>query len=157
MGRVNTPKLSAEERSVLEKGHQNGKTHAFRKRCQVILLKSEGRTSKSVGSIVKMSNMSVDAWVRRYKSEGIDGLKTKAGRGRKPLLDKEKDKEDVLAAVKSNRQRIDMAKSEWEAAQVGRTVSRDVFRRFLKALAAGTSESGAGARASPTQSSTSSS
>lgn len=95
--------------------------------------------------------------MRRYKSDGIDGLKTKAGRGRKPLLDKEKDREDIMAAVKSNRQRIDMAKAEWEAAQAGRTVSRDVFRRFLKALAAGTSESGAGARESPTQNSTSSS
>ena len=130
MSRVNTPKLSPEERTVLENGHRNGKTHAFRVRCQIILLKSEGRTSKSVGSIVKMSNMSVDAWVRRYKAEGIDGLFTKAGRGRKPLLDKEKDKESILAAVKSNRQRVDMAKAEWEAAQAGRTVSRDVFRRF---------------------------
>ena len=157
MSRVNTPKLSPDEQAALETGHRNGKNHAFRNRCQVILLKSEGRTSKSVGLIVKMSNMSVDAWVRRYKSEGIAGLRTKPGRGRKPLLDKEKDKESILAVVKSNRQRVDMAKAEWEAAQVGRTVSRDVFRRFLKALAAGTSESDAGARENPAQSSTSSS
>jgi len=85
MSRVNTPKLSADERTVLENGHRNGKTHAFRNRCQVILLKSEGRTSKEVGLIVKMSNMSVDAWVHRFKSEGIDGLQTRKGRGRKPL------------------------------------------------------------------------
>lgn len=116
MGRVNTPKLSTEDRNSLENGYREGQTHAFRQRCQVILLKSEGRTSKSVGSIVKMSNMSVDAWVRRFKSEGIAGLKTKPGRGRKPLLDKEKDREEILAAVKSNRQRVDMAKAEWEAA-----------------------------------------
>jgi transposase len=149
MSRVNTPELSAEDRNLLEKGHKNGKTHAFRKRCQVILLKSEGRTSKSVGSIVKMSNMSVDAWVRRYKVEGIEGLHTKPGRGRKPLLNKETDQESILAAVKSNRQRVDMAKAEWEAAQGGKTVSRDVFRRFLKALAEGTNEFGAGASENP--------
>ena len=149
MSRVNTPKLSADERTVLENGHRNGKTHAFRNRCQVILLKSEGRTSKEVGLIVKMSNMSVDAWVRRFKSEGIDGLQTRKGRGRKPLLDKEKDREGILGAIKTNRQRVDMAKAEWEAAQAGRTVSRDVFRRFLKALAENTSEFGAGASENP--------
>ena len=106
---------------------------------------------------MKMSDVSVNAWVRRYKTEGIEGLKTKPGRGRKPLLDKVKDEASILEAIKDNRQRVDMAKSEWEAAQGGRTVSRDVFRRFLKALAGGTSESGAGARESPTQSCTSSS
>ena len=157
MSRVNTPKLSVDERAALENGHRNGKNHAFRNRCQVILLKSEGRTSKEVGLIAKMSNMSVDAWVRRFKSEGVAGLRTKPGRGRKPLLDKEKDKESILAVVKSNRQRVDMAKAEWEAAQGGRSVSRDVFRRFLKALAAGTSESGAGASENPTLTPTSSS
>lgn len=154
MGRVNTPNLSIEERNSLENGYREGQTHAFRQRCQVILLKSEGRTSKSVGSIVKMSNMSVDAWVRRFKSEGITGLKTKPGRGRKPILDKEKDQEEILAAVKSNRQRVDMAKAEWEAAQGGRTVSRDVFRRFLKALAADTNEFAAGASENRTKRST---
>lgn len=156
MSRVNTPKLSLEEQKLLETGYRNGKTHAVRTRCKVILLKSEGRTSKSVGQIMGMSNMSVDAWVRRFKSEGIAGLNTKPGRGRKPLLDKETDQESILAAVKSNRQRVDMAKAEWEAAQGGRTVSRDVFRRFLKALAADTSEFDAGASENPTQTSTSS-
>lgn len=145
MSRVNTPILDKVQRTALDEGYKNGKNHAFRKRCQVILLKSEGRTSKEVGAILKMTNMSVDAWVRRYKAEGIEGLRTKPGRGKKPLLDKEKDGESVLEAVKANRQRVDMAKAEWEAAQAGRTVGRGAFRRFLKALAEGTSESGAGA------------
>lgn len=156
MGRVNTPLLSQEQRDALEEGYKNGKSHAFRKRCHVLLLKSEGRTSKGVGAILKMTNMSVDAWVRRYKAEGIEGLRTKPGRGKKPLLDKEKDKESVLAAVKANRQRVDMAKAEWEAAQAGRTVGRGAFRRFLKALAEGTSESAAGASESRAPNSTSS-
>ncbi len=145
MGRVNTPILDKVQRTALDEGYKNGKSHAFRKRCQVILLKSEGRTAKEVGAILKMTNMSVDAWVRRYKAEGIEGLRTKPGRGKKPLLDKERDSESVLAVVKANRQRVDMAKAEWEAAQAGRTVGRGAFRRFLKALAEGTSESGAGA------------
>ena len=154
MGRVNTPILSDAERSALEAGYRQGKSHAFRKRCHVILIKSDGLTSKAVGAILKMTNMSVDAWVRRYKTAGLEGLKTKPGRGRKPLLDTDKDKESVLAAVKANRQRVDMAKAEWEAAHAGRAVGRGAFHRFLKALAAGTSEYGAGASESRTPSST---
>ena len=140
MSRVNTPILDKAAQSALEKGYQEGKNHAFRKRCQVILLKSEGRDSKSVGSIVKMCAMSVNTWVKRYKEEGIEGLKTKEGRGRKALINKEQDQAPILEAVKANRQRVDMAKAEWEAQNADKKVSRDTFRRFLKALAANTSE-----------------
>lgn len=154
MSRVNTPKLSESDRIALETGYRTGKTHTFRSRCHLILLKAEGRDSKSVGAIVQMCGMSVNNWVNRYKSEGIEGLCTKAGRGRKPLLSKAEDAEGILEAVRANRQRVDMAKAEWEAAQGGRTVSRDVFRRFLKALAAGTSESGGSASENPIPNST---
>lgn len=154
MGRVNTPKLSESAKEALEKGYRSGKTHAFRLRCQLILLKSEGRKSEDVAKIVKMCKMSVNNWTNRYNQEGISGLATKPGRGRKPLLDKGSDGASILEAVKSNRQRVDTAKAEWEAAQADKTVSRDTFRRFLKALAENTSESGAVASESPTPNST---
>ena len=135
MSRVNTPLLDYPSQSALEKGHREGKNHAFRKRCQLILLKSEGRDSKSVGSIVKMCEMSVNNWVNRYKTEGIEGLITKPGRGRKATLNKADDGASILEVVKTNRQRVDIAKAEWESQQANKTVSRDTFRRFLKALA----------------------
>lgn len=140
MSRVNTPELDISAKTAIEKGYREGKTHAFRNRCQVILLKSEGRDSKSVGSIVKMCAMSVNNWVKRYKEEGIDGLITKEGRGRKSVINKQDDQASILEAVKANRQRVDIAKAEWEAGNANKTVSRDTFRRFLKALAANTSE-----------------
>jgi hypothetical protein len=67
MSRVNTLILSESDRTALEKGYKEGPTHAFRVRCHVILLKSEDRESKPVGSIVKMSHVSVNFWVSRYK------------------------------------------------------------------------------------------
>ena len=140
MSRVNTPELDIRAKSALEKGYREGKTHAFRKRCQVIWLKSEGRDSKSVGSIVKMCAMSVNNWVNRYKEDGIDGLLTKEGRGRKTVISKQDDQASILEAVKANRQRVDIAKAEWASGNANKTVSRDTFRRFLKALAASTSE-----------------
>ena len=59
MGRVNTPMLTLEQRRELEAGVRDGKSHSFRMRCQSVLLKSDGRTSKDVGSITGMCNVSV--------------------------------------------------------------------------------------------------
>lgn len=139
MGRVNTPILDKESKNALEQGFKTGKTHAFRVRCQLVLLKSENRKSKEVAKIVKMCEMSVNNWLVRYADEGIDGLKTKKGRGRKPLINKSTDEVSILASVKANRQRLQTAKAEWEA-QNSKSVSRDTLRRFLKVLADDISE-----------------
>lgn len=120
MGRVNTPILAIEEREVLEKGYRTSGSHALRSRCQVVLLKGEGRRSKDVGAITGMTNVSVNGWLSRYKAEGIGGLLTREGRGRKPKIDKAADKAAVLEAVKSNRQRLQTAKAECGGQQVGR-------------------------------------
>ena len=134
MGRVNTPILTPEQRRALESGLRDGQSHCFRMRCQSILLKSEGRTSKEVGTITGMCHVSVNSWLNRYKSEGISGLCTKSGRGRKPVIDREEDKESILVAIKANRQRMRTAKSEWEA-KSGKSVSDSTFKAFLKSLA----------------------
>jgi transposase len=103
-------------------------------RCHTILLKAEGRNSKEVGGITGMSQVSVNSWLERFKSEGMSGLQTKSGRGRKPILVESEDKASILAAITSNRQRLQSAKAEWEA-QSGKKVSRVTFRNFLKSLA----------------------
>ncbi|GHV14661.1 hypothetical protein FACS1894169_04020 [Bacteroidia bacterium] len=103
-------------------------------RCHTILLKSEGRNSKAVGSITGMSQVSVNSWLSRFNSEGILGLYTKSGRGRKPIIVASEDREQILTAIKSNRQRLQTAKTEWEA-QSGKKVSRITFRNFSKSLA----------------------
>jgi transposase len=111
-------------------GCKTGKSHCFRNRCHVILLKSGGRTSKEVGKITGMSHVSVNSWVHKYKEEGMEGLSDKSGQGRKPLLSKE-DGVLLLEIVKSNRQRLQVAKAEWES-QSGKSVSRSTLVRFFK-------------------------
>ena len=133
MGRVNTPVLTLEQRQALESGLKEGKSHCFRMRCHSILLKSEGRTSKEVGAITRMSNVSVNSWVNRYKTAGIFGLYTQPGRGRKAILSVCEDKESILSSIKANRQRMRTAKSEWEA-KSGKSVSDSTFKAFLKSL-----------------------
>lgn len=138
MGRINTPIINEQAKSELEIGLKTGKSHSFRTRCQLVLLKSEGRKSKEVADIVKMCEMSVNNWLNRYKSEGIAGLYTKSGRGRKPIIDRHQDEAGILESVKANRQRLQTAKAEWESTS-GKTVSSSTLRRFLKALADDTS------------------
>lgn len=139
MGKIKVLGLSETARASLGKGYGEGKTHAFRNRCHVLLLKEEGRSSKEVASIVKMCEMSGNHWVSRYLIEGLEGLKTKAGRGRKPLLDKQSDAKRIRKAVEQNRQSLSHAKAAFEA-QGGTKVSDETLRRFLKALVADINE-----------------
>jgi len=44
MGKTKVVSLTAEQRAELEKGYRTEKSHCFRLRCQMILLKSEERT-----------------------------------------------------------------------------------------------------------------
>ena len=131
MGRVNRPILTPSEADVLEKTFKQSRNHTLRQRCQVILLKAAGRTSEDVGAALGLCHVSINSWVKRYKTEGIKGLETKPGRGRKPQLTVEKDGTAVLVAVQANRQRIALAKAEWEAQEAERkNVSLGVFRAF---------------------------
>jgi transposase len=134
MGRVNTPLLTDAQRKELEHGFKRGLSHCFRMRCQSVLLKSAGHKSTYAASLTGMCAVSVNNWVARYNREGISGLHTKSGRGRKPLLSQTEDKPSILAAIKANRQRMRTAKAQWEA-ESGKKVCATTFKSFLKTLA----------------------
>ena len=134
MGRTNKPLLTVEGRIALQEGHKNGKQPVYRQRCQIILLKADGRSSADVARIVGQCTMSVNNWVVRYKEFGIEGLLTKAGRGRKPTLTVAEDGAAVRRAVEAYRQQLEQAKLAFEA-ESKKEVSRATLRRFLKVLA----------------------
>lgn len=133
MSRVNTPILTESQRQELEHLFKTSPKHVVRKNCHTILLKADGRTSKDVGTIVGMTDVSVNSWLRRYKTEGISGLLIKPGRGRKPIMDNS-DTESVGQHIQEHRQRAEMARAEWQASS-GKEASRSTFRNFLKVLA----------------------
>ena len=130
MPRIRQIVLTDEDREALEQGYKYGESHAFRKRCHLVLLKTEKRKSKEVAGIVGCCEVSVNNWLNRYEAEGIEGLKTKEGRGRKSIL-KEEDLAAVKEAVKANRQRLSIAKAELEA-ELGKEFSEKTLGRFLK-------------------------
>lgn len=131
MGQIKHIALSGEQRQALEQGYRQGSSHAFRQRCHLILLKSEGRTSAQVAEILDCCEVVVNTWLRRYQAEGLVGLHTRPGRGRKAILDDVADVAAVKAAVATNRQRISLAKAELEAA-LGKRFSEKTLTRFLK-------------------------
>jgi transposase len=132
MNRINTPILTEEQRKELEEGFNNGKSRCFRIRCQVILLKSECRTSKEVGTLTGMCEGIVNSLVKKYKAGGIIALHTQPGQGRKPIITEE-DKEAILAALQANQQQFKTAKAEWEK-QSGKKVCDNTFKSFLNKL-----------------------
>lgn len=69
------------------------------KRLRTILLAQQGFTAPEVATCTGFSRRMVQKWVERYNAEGLAGLDTKPGRGRKPPLTPEQ--EDQL------RQRLD--------------------------------------------------
>ena len=138
MGKITKIELSESERIKLNLGFKEGASHCFRMRCKAVLLKSEGLSSEAIGKIVEMTQISVNNWVKRYLLEGISGLETRKGRGRKPIMDCS-DEEAVRKAIENDRQSVNKAREAWQNA-VGKEASKSTFRRFLSALAQDISE-----------------
>lgn len=56
------------------------------KRLRTVLLARQGFTAPEIATCTGFSRRMVQNWVERYNREGLAGLETKAGRGRKPPL-----------------------------------------------------------------------
>ncbi len=140
MGKIRTIDLRSAARQELEQGYRSGESHALRQRCQLVLLKSEGRTSEQVAQLLKMHPVTVNNWLTRYQTEGLAGLATKPGRGRKPVFEPARDLEQVRQAVVQERQRLSQAKFMLEQ-QLGKEFSLKTLKRFLKKLSAATNVS----------------
>jgi transposase len=139
MGKIKIIQLSDTQRQELEDGYRNGKSHAFRQCCQMILLKSENRTSAEIAQFLGCHKITVHEWVKRYQTEGIEGLKMRPGRGRRAILSAATDLSRVRAAVMRSRQRISLARAELEA-ELEKPFSTTTLKRFLKKTIAASNE-----------------
>ena len=109
----------------------------------MVLLKSRGRKSTEIAEVLDCCEVAVNNWVKRYKTAGLEGLRTKEGRGRRPLLDHQQDAQQVRAAVRKHRQRISLARAELEHT-LSKDFSQRTLVRFLKSLVADINESAEG-------------
>ncbi|WP_245206970.1 hypothetical protein [Barnesiella sp. WM24] len=104
-------------------------------RCRAVLQKSTGLTSEQVGEQTDMTHISVNSRVKRFETEGIKGLETRPGRGRKPIMDCS-DEESVRKAIENDRQSVKKAKEAWQQASGGRSL-REYLHGFFIRLGAG--------------------
>lgn len=139
MSRLTKLMLTADQEAALQKGQHADPSPAFRARCQMILLKAKKQPSWQIAEQVGCCMIVVNHWVKRYQAEGIEGLRTKQGRGRKAIFNRDTDLERVRVAVQANRQRLSLAKAELEA-ELGRTFSTMTLKRFLKKTVAVSNE-----------------
>lgn len=133
MGKIKELKLTPQQQSALENGYRKGSSHAFRMRCKAVLLKAQGLSSLKIGEQLYMNQVSVNNWVKRFESEGINGLNTRAGRGRKAIIGTQ-DEAIIRQAIEKDRSSVLATKAQWEAA-TGKTACEETLRRFLSVLA----------------------
>ena len=131
MAKIKSIALTTQERTALENGWRRDKSPALRQRCRIVLLKAQTRTSKDVAAQVGCCEMAVSTWLKRYQAEGIAGLQTREGQGRRPILNTEEDLAAVRRAVQHNRQRVSLARAELTQ-ELGKGFSDLTLRRFLK-------------------------
>ncbi len=99
-------------------------------RARIVLLRAQGRKEVDVARTVGTSMTTVSLWSNRFELQGLDGLKDKKGRGRKPFLPIDKIQQ-VITRVTQPPQ----GKRRWStrtmAKQVG--ISPDSVHRIWKA------------------------
>lgn len=135
MGKKKIVILSDEQQTELDKGYRKGKNHAFRERCHLILLKSENRTSEEVAEILDCCEMSVNNWQKRYEKQGIKGLETRPGRGRRPILSQQ-NPEHLRKAQKEIKCHPNSVKTVVAALEedLGLMMHPETLKRFLKKM-----------------------
>ena len=84
---ISVPEVTAEEKLILEK-RVRAPTTSQRDclRARIVLLRAEGRTLQDVAQQLQVSVPCVCKWSQRFAREGLDGLRDRPGRGRKPSL-----------------------------------------------------------------------
>lgn len=135
MGKKRIPLLDSVQFEELTDLYMNGANHKIRQNAHIILLKSQGHSSKYITTLMGYPKyeVTVNSWLSRYEKYGIAGLKHKAGQGRKGILNVETDEAIVRQIVQSERQRLTHAKSLIEE-KLGVQISRTTLVRFLKRL-----------------------
>lgn len=127
--------LTITEIAQLKEGKKHGKSDAFRIRCQAILLSNKGYTTTDISDVLSVSRSSVFTWFSAWKKQGFEGLKTKSGQGRKPLLSM--DNKDHIRAVekavkKSHEKGVNLLAEVDAQLGLNEGLSMRMLRAFLK-------------------------
>ena len=98
-----------------------------------------------MAAVLDTNEIRVHNWLKRYAAQGLEGLNTSAGQGRKPILE-QAHLPVVRAAVEQERQRLSQAQKIIENT-MGKKMSQQTLIRFLKNSTAVTNASESDQRA----------
>lgn len=127
--------LTEEQKSSLKKGYTHGKSPLYRRKCHSILLSHSGKTASEIATFFGVTTHSVREWLKQWEQHGLEGLKLKPGRGRKPKLNLEEDQhvQTVKTLIKNEPKNLARVTAQIED-QLGVDVSKKTLKRFLKNL-----------------------
>ncbi|HEX9005038.1 MAG TPA: IS630 family transposase [Blastocatellia bacterium] len=120
--------LTTEEREILETTFKTHSSHSARIRAHAILLSDRQFSIDEIAEIFNVHRNTVVEWFERWQKErSVEDI---SGRGRKPKLDEEEQKE-VIEILDQHPQSSRQALGKIEQ-QMGQTISRDTLRRIAK-------------------------
>lgn len=123
MGRNAGIKISLRERKILEQFMKVARDAREYRAALGILLRAENKSAENVGKKLGVTIKQVFMWCRKFKEEGINGLKVKKQTGR-PARAKNKAKEILPTLIKKDPQTFGFLKGKW--------VLRDISKQLKK-------------------------
>ncbi|MCG3146269.1 MAG: IS630 family transposase ISHsp2 [Gammaproteobacteria bacterium] len=105
-------------------------SEVVRRRAHAILLNSRGYSVDQIADIYEVDRDTVSRWLERWEGDGTNGLHDQPGRGRKPSLNEEEQKQAIEIVGKDPRSsKRSLSKIE-EA--TGKEISHSTLKRILK-------------------------
>jgi transposase len=139
MKRIQVPPLTKEQLAELEKLYQKTDKPRYRTRAQMVLLAAEKRMkAEEIAEIVRESYITILRWLKRYLSEGVEGLLDVPRPGRSTKIT-EAYRKQLLEAVRRRPRSLGLEYSLWTlrrltdylAEETGIRVSHETVRREL--------------------------
>ena len=133
--------LSPAALAELDELYRGTRLVRLRTRAQMVLLAAEQRlTAAAIAAIVRASEETVRRWLKRFRAEGIEGLRDQY-RGGRPATVTDAYRAQLLAAVRRRPRSLDQPYSLWTlqrladylAEQTGIRVGYETVRLQLKA------------------------
>lgn len=110
--------LTQGERGALESAARYGHPGYVRTKALALLNVADGRTVCEVAAIFRVSRQTVYAWCRRWRAEGLGGLRVHAGRGRPARADLA----ELEHYLRQSPRRFGLRQTRWTLATLGRVV-----------------------------------
>lgn len=126
--------LAAAERATLESGRHHHPQHQFRARCQCLLWSADGQPVSALAALLHVGAGTVYTWFNRWERGGLAGLANAKGQGRPAIL-AAADREQVEAAVRTNRQQLKEVTTALRQ-ELDKSFSPLTLKRFLKSVGA---------------------